>query len=98
MNIKYIALTLFLIMNFTNTQIEFIGLKRRIRRFKIRRFLKNTRIYNLYEDLKRKLGGGLLSVNGPEIEDELDQLEKELEELENEEEQEEREEEEEDEN
>ena len=88
MKIKYIAIILFLIMNFTKT----LSLKNRIRLYRLRRFFKEIEIFTLYEKLQdfiTKFGGGILSGerrlkrgNKLEAQEELEKLKEELELLE----------------
>ena len=86
-----IAITLFLIINFTNTQFDnFFNIKNLITRFRIDQFIKNTniyklidglrknRIYQLYQDLKKRFGG-LLSKKGPIRKEDEEELREKLE-------------------
>ena len=54
MKITYIAITLLFLLNFTNTKIRFIGLKNRLRLFRIRRFLSPLQLARLYLFYNRK--------------------------------------------
>ena len=61
MKITYIAITLLILINFTNTKIRFIGLINRIRLFRLRRFFSVSQLARLYLYFNKKTGDLRLS-------------------------------------